>query len=300
VRFVFIGGTRFIGHHAAARAIARGHEVVVLHRGAHRCEVEGVAEVIVERRDPSALALEIARARPDVVVDTFAMTRADGQTLAMIARIASARLIVLSSQDVYAAWGAVISELPPVHGVVDEDSPLTPIARPYAGKGHDGGEDYDKKDVEAEVRGLPVPTCVLRLPMVYGPRDYRRRFGDVVDAIDLDRAVTVPGGATWRAPHADVRDVAHAIVLAAEASRAPLAIYNVVEAATPTMGERVRAIANAIGKPVTWGATGETYPDLVVDSSRIRRDLGFAELTTAEERVRDLIATCRATRVRVA
>src|SRR5438477_2463547 len=126
MRLVFIGGTRFIGHHAAARAIERGHEVVVLHRGTHPCEVVGVEEVIVARRDPGALAVEVARARPDVIVDTFSMTRADGQTTAMVARIASARLIVLSSQDVYAAFGAVLGQVPaPDSPFVDEDSPLT-------------------------------------------------------------------------------------------------------------------------------------------------------------------------------
>jgi nucleoside-diphosphate-sugar epimerase len=112
--------------------------------------------------------------------------------------------------------------------------------------------------------------------------------------------VTGPGDPTWRWTHADVRDVAHAIVLAAEASRARLAIYNVGEATTPTMADRVTALVAAIGKPVSWGSPVARYPDLVVDSSRIRRELGFAEVTDADARIADLIAACRATRLRVA
>lgn len=303
MRIVFVGGTRFIGHHAAVAARARGHEVVVLHRGRHRCEVEGAEDVIVERRDPGALATEVVRARPDVVIDTFAMTRADGQTIALAARIASARLVVLSSQDVYAAWDEVLGRPPPPEreAAVTEESPLSEIVRPYAGKGHDGGDDYDKKDVEAEVAASGVPTCVLRLPAVYGPRDYRRRFGDVVDALDLGRPVSCPGGVDWRWTHADVRDVAHAIVLAAEAARGRFTVYNVGEETTPTMRERVEAIAAVVGKPIEWSeAGGERHPDAAVDSSRIRRELAFAEVTTAASRVADLVAACRATRLRVA
>jgi hypothetical protein len=37
-------------------------------------------------------------------------------------------------------------------------------------------------------------------------------------------------------------------------------------------------------------------PDLVVSSAKIRAELGFHEVTTEEERVRDVVAWCRTTR----
>ena len=35
MRILTIGGTRFVGRHFVAAAVARGHQVTVLHRGPH-------------------------------------------------------------------------------------------------------------------------------------------------------------------------------------------------------------------------------------------------------------------------
>ena len=233
MRIAFIGGTRFIGHWAATEARRRGHDTLVLHRGEHRCEVEGAREIRVDRADPSALARAVAEARADVVIETRAMTRTDAEASALALKIARVPAIVLSSQDVYGAFGAVLGHpAPAAVASIDESAPLT-VPYPYRGTSRAGAEDYDKKEVEAIFRAATddgVPSvCVIRLPAVYGPRDYQRRFGAVVDAIDDRRPVPCAGGATWRWTHADVRDVAHAVVLAAEKARAKIAVYNVGE-----------------------------------------------------------------------
>lgn len=311
MRIVFVGGTRFVGRFAAEAAVARGHEVIVLHRGRHRCDVGAAHDVIVDRGDPSALAQAVALARPEVVVDTRAMTRADAETVALAVKITRVPLVVLSSQDVYAAFGAILGHpAPPPEPVLTEDSPLT-VPFPYRGSGHDGGEDYDKKDVERVVRkaveGNEIAgACVLRLPAVYGPHDYRRRFGDIIDRLDERRALPCRGGASWRWTHADVRDVAHAIVLCAEHHRAGFRVYNVGEPEPPTMHARVVDFAAEMDVPVSWHETDEALepafrvlgraPDIVVDSTRIRTELGYAEVTTSAERVRDLVTWCRSSR----
>jgi nucleoside-diphosphate-sugar epimerase len=319
MRVAFIGGTRFIGHTAAAEAAFRGHDVTVLHRGGHPCELQGAHDVVVDRRDPTALARAVAAAKPDVVVDTWAMSKSDAEVTALVVSISGARAVVLSSQDVYAAWGPLLGlPAPDVReDELTERSPLMAARFPYRGKGHDGGEDYDKKDVEAVVRdavtsGKVAGACVLRLPAVYGRRDYRRRFGAVVDALDAGEAIPCYAGAPFRWTHAHVRDVAHAIVLAAErATSAGFAVFNVGEAETPTMGERVDAIARAAARPLRWRETDEPLPepfatlgrtaaDAVLSSALVRAQLGFAEVTTAEERARDLVAWCRETRTQVA
>ena len=312
MRLLFLGGTRFIGRAAVAEAVGRAHEVTLLHRGVHSAGVAGARELLVDRADPGALASAIAKARPDVVIDTRAMTRSDAEATALALKITPAPVVVLSSQDVYAAWGALIGhEAPPPEPLLTEASALMTVRFPYRGKEHDGGEDYDKKEVEGVFReaaaGEIASACVLRLPAVYGRRDYRRRFGAIVDALDAGDALPCAGGATFRWTHLHVRDAGHAIVLAAEGVRRGFSVYNIGEAETPTMRARVEAIAHVAGRPLRWHETPEPLPaafevlgrmprDLVVASDRIRRELGFAEVTTAEERLRDLVEASRETR----
>jgi nucleoside-diphosphate-sugar epimerase len=221
--------------------------------------------------------------------------------------------VVLSSQDVYAQFGRLNGlPAPEPEALVTESSPLT-IPFPFREVGgHDAGPDYDKKEVEEVVReavdeGAPG-AAILRLPAVYGARDYRRRFGGIVDAVD--EGVTVlpcAGGASFRHAHAHVLDVAHAIVLAAEHRLKGFEVFNVAEAIVPTMRERAEALARVMGVRFRWLETSEPLPprfatlgkmpnDLVTDTSRIRASLGFREVTTEDQRWTDTLAWLRASR----
>ncbi len=315
MRLAFVGGTRFIGHAAAAWAVSRGHDVSVLHRGRHPCEVPGARDVIVDRGDPSALCLALARLAPDAIVDTRAMTRADAEVTALASKVTGAPVVVLSSQDVYAQFGRFNGlPAPAPEALVSESSPLT-VPFPYRGIApHEGGPDYDKKLVEAVFRGAAeggAPgACALRLPAVYGARDPKRRFGSLVDRLDAgERALPCQGGASWRWTHAHVRDAANAIVLAAEHPAAGFRVFNVGEAVVPTMRERAESIVGAMGVRVTWEERAEPLPDdlawlgampndFVADTSALRRALGEVEVTTPRERVEDLVAWLRESRAR--
>lgn len=310
MKLAFIGGTRFIGHTAVELALSRGHRVSVLHRGQHPLEVAGAEEVLVDRRDPSALSAALARLRPDALVDTRAMTRADGETLALALRILRVPAVVLSSQDVYAQFGRLNGlPAPEPEAIVTETSPLT-IPFPFRSLGvHDAGPDYDKKDVEAVLAAEDLPpVCALRLPAVYGSRDPRRRFGAFVDRIDAgERVFPCAGGAAWRHTHAHVRDVAQAILLAAERTPAGFSVFNVAEAEVPTMRERVEVIARHMDSDIAWRETDLELPadlealgrmpnDMVTSSAKIREALGFREITSERERCADVIAAARSSR----
>jgi nucleoside-diphosphate-sugar epimerase len=309
----FIGGTRFIGHTAASAAAWRGHKVSVLHRGRHPNELDGVEEVIVDRNDPSALCEALKRLSPDVVVDTRAMTRSEAEVTVLALKVVGVPGVVLSSQDVYAQFGRLNGHpAPPLAPLVDEDAELT-VPYPFRGLAeHEGGPDYDKKEVEAALReslsdGVSAVT-VLRLPAVYGARDPKRRFGPLVDRLDAgERELPCSGGASFRWTHAHVRDVAHAIALAAERVSTGFSVYNVGEDPTPTMRERADAIARHFDAEIRWQeSTAElpaglelfgAYPnDFVADSSRIRAELGWSEVTTPAERVADVVSWSRSTR----
>ncbi|MFO0592713.1 MAG: NAD-dependent epimerase/dehydratase family protein [Polyangiaceae bacterium] len=313
MKIAILGGTRFIGHAAAALAAERGHDVAVLHRGKHPCELASARPIAVDRQDPSEVCESLARLAPDVLIDTRAMSRLDTEVTALAIKVLSLPIVALSSVDVYAQFG-LLNGLPgpAPEPLVTEDSPFT-IPFPFRGiAGHDAGPDYDKKDVEDVLRravseGAPG-AILLRLPAVYGRRDYRRRFGALVDALDAGtRQIPCRGGASVRLSHAHVRDVAHAIVLAAEARKPGVSVYNVGEAQVPTMRERAEAFAERMDARFEWCETPDVPPpfalfgkqpnDVVVSTEKIRAELGFREITTPEERLSDTIAWLRESRI---
>lgn len=314
MHLVFLGGTRFIGHAACAAALAAGHRVTLIHRGTRPSEVAGAKVVIADRRDPTALAIALAKAKPDVVVDTWAMTKTDAESAALAIKVLGVPAVVLSSQDVYAQFGKLNGLPAPAQdeALVNEDSPLT-IPRPFAKLGeHEGGPNYDKKDVEAVYRQLAADTgeavAALRLPGVYGARDPKRRFAYVVDALDAGRDfIEVVEDAPLRLTHVHVTDAAQAIVLAATRAPAGFRAFNVGEAETPPMGHRALAIAAFMGKKLelrecedpsetNLGLFGKYSSHCVMNTTRIRNELGFRETLTEDQRLTDLVAALRTSR----
>lgn len=313
MKIAILGGTRFIGHAAASYAADRGHDVFVLHRGKHPSELVNAQPIAVDRQDPSALCETLSRLAADVLVDTRAMTRLDAEVTALAIKVLKVPLVVLSSVDVYAQFCSLNGlPPPPLEAVVTEGSPLT-IPFPFRGVGgHDAGPDYDKKDVEQVIReavaeGAPG-ALALRLPAVYGRRDYRRRFGVLVDALDAGaREIPCSGGASFRLSHLHVRDAAHAIVLAAESRPEGFSAFNIAETQVPTMRERAESIADLMGIRFTWretsgelsegyGLFGKPPNDFVVSAEKAQIAFGFREITTPEERLKDTIDWLRESR----
>lgn len=303
MRITFIGGTSFIGHAAACAAVDRGHQVICIHRGVHKNETDGATSIITDRADPDALTVAVRKSAPDVVIDTHALTRRDAETSVGAVRELDIPVVVLSSQDVYAQFGKLLGHpAPDLEDLVTEDSPLT-VPYPFRGKReHSGGDAYDKKDVESVYRRAELlGVTVLRLPATYGYRDPQRRFGWALDAIDAGVTKFLhKGGGTWRWTHSDVRDVAHAILLAAEAPAKDFRTYNVGEENPPTMRGWSEGIATRVGVSLSWSEADDGLPaqfdylgderhDFVVGSERIRQELGFREITTWESRLTGLV-----------
>lgn len=313
MKIAFIGGTRFIGLKAVQTAAERHHDVVVLHRGKHAANLpEGVREILVDRSDRVELTRQLRSIRPDSVVDTFAMTKRDAEdTIAGLAGL-DCRAVVLSSHDVYAQFGKLNSHpCPVIEPVVTEDSPLT-VPYPFRGIAvHAGGDEYDKKDVEAAFRAATArvlsTAAILRLPGTYGTGDHQRRMLGLVAALDSSvRELPFQMGASWRWTLGHVANVAQAIVLAAERAQPGFHIYNVGEKKTPSMRQRVESIAAGLGTKFEWKEVedlpeqfwflGRMPTDFVVDSTRIRSELGFDECLSDQEAVLDLIDWSRKTR----
>lgn len=238
---------------------------------------------------------------PQVVVDMRPMTEAHAHGLIATFAGLVERIVVISSTDVYRAYGRLnLTEPGPPDAIpLREDAPLR--EKLYAdrdAKPHDRSESlewYDKLLVERAITAEPrFSAAILRLGMVHGPGSYRhfpyvRRMNDRRLAIILAES-----WARWRGTLAYSENVAAAIALAAMRADAR-GSYNVGEAQPTAMADLASAIKRAAG----WNGRIAVVPDaelptgmrpgpgltqeLILDTSRIRRELGYEERVSRDE-----------------
>ena len=312
MRVLVIGGTGFIGAPVVRDLDARGHEVAVFHRGLTETPLPShVVRIRGDRADISDHTAAFAQFAPDAVVDMTPMTEAQAQTALDAVRVvgpggAAPRFVAVSSMDVYLTYGRLHGTEPgaPVPTPLTEDSPLRRIHYPYRGKGL-GQDQYEKILVERVVMSAPdVDGVVVRLPMVYGPRDRQCRLFDDLKRMDDGRpAILLPEGlADWRAPRGYVDDCAHAVALAATHPRARGRLYHVAEPEALSQEAWIGAIAEAAGwsgrivrvpedlLPRAWRSPIDPQHQWDADSFRIRDELGFREDLPRLEALRRTIA----------
>jgi nucleoside-diphosphate-sugar epimerase len=151
------------------------------------------------------------------------------------------RWVVISSIDVYRAFGALNNDVETDPVPLDEESPVRSERYPYRGKLPDR-EDYDKLDVEDVY--LPRGATVLRLPMVYGERDYQLREEFILRRVRAGRERIPIGAGSWLACRAYVRDVGRAVRLALETPQVS-GVFNVCEERTYSMRMWAQMILDA-------------------------------------------------------
>lgn len=314
MRILVIGGTRFIGPPAVRRLVERGHQIAVFHRGETEAELPSDVEHLHgDRARLPEFADAVRRFGPEVALDMAAYTEAEARGAVDAVRGVARRVVAVSSMDVYRAYGRF-------HGTEPgppEPVPLTEDARqrerhyPYRGEGR-ALDDYEKILVErAVMNSRDVAGTVLRLPMVYGPGDYQHRlFVDLKRMDDARAAILLAGEvARWRWTRGYVEDVAAAIALATTDDRAAGRVYNVGEADALTYAEWVEALGRAAGWPGRVVALprerlpahlmppgGNYAQNLITDTTRIRDELGYAEVVSREEALRRAIEWERAHR----
>jgi nucleoside-diphosphate-sugar epimerase len=179
---------------------------------------------------------------PDAVIDCRALTRVDAET-ALEAMPDVPRWIVISSVDVYRAFGALNNDKETDPVPIDEESAVRPERYPYRGK-MPGMDEYDKLDVEDVY--LPRGATVLRLPMVYGERDYQRREEFLLRRLRAGRERIPFGSGQWLACRVYVGDVGRAVRLALQKDVAGQ-VFNICEDRTYSMRMWSEAILDAAG-----------------------------------------------------
>lgn len=287
-----LGGTRFLGPPVVRQLLEAGHEVVLFHRGVHEHpDSAGAVHVHGDFARFGEHVPELIRRRPELVIDLAPYIDKDGHgVLHFLA--GSARAVVTTSQDVYRAFAFLHGSDPTGR---PQPTPLTEESETRTGPAPEMVPqlDYDNLEVEQALTGEAAPVTVLRLPLIYGPHDpqrrltyYVRRMYDGRRAILLDERL-----ARFRWSRSYVENVAAAVVLASTDHRARGRTYNVAERHTAAWEEWVRDIADVCGwKGEIVALPAERVPmslhfpvpagqDLDASSERIRRELGYSEVT---------------------
>ncbi len=295
MRITVLGGTRFIGRAIVEELHAAGDELLIVHRGQlEPVDMPEVDHLHCARAELADHQRELVAFDPQAVVDCRALTRADAE-IALRVLPDVERRIVISSVDVYRAFGALNNERETDPVPLDEDSPVRPDRYPYRGM-LPGMDDYDKLDVEDIY--LPRGATVFRLPMVYGEHDYQRREEFILRRVRAGRTRIPFGAGMWLACRVYVRDVARAVSLALQS---PVAgVMNICEDRTYSMRKWSEMILNAAGSsaelvrvrdellPEDLKETGTMSQHIAVTARKARALLGW-EPSDPEETLRTTV-----------
>jgi nucleoside-diphosphate-sugar epimerase len=300
MRVLVIGGTGFIGPDVVRRLSADGHAIALFHRGQTQADLPAhVLHILGDRHQLAASAGELRHFAPDIVLDMFPYNDEDATMVMGTVRGMARRVVAISSQDVYRAYGRLIGieDGPPEPVPYSEDAPVREQLYPYRGK-LAGEENYEKMLAERVVLGDPeLPGTVLRLPMVYGPRDQQHRVFEYLKRIDDGRRFILLDASLerWRWTRGYVENVADAIALAIVNERAAGQVYNVGEPQALSLADWIRRIGRAAGwtgklvlaprerLPAFLHGTIDGAHDLVADTTRMRTELGYMEQVDLDE-----------------
>lgn len=258
MRVLILGGTLFIGRRIALELLARGDDVMVVHRGqTEPAELAGCAHVHAARSALAEVAGRLRTWRPDAVIDTRAMTAADAS--AVLPHLPDVHLVLLSSIDVYRAYELLLAGQGGEPVPLTESSPVRSARYPLRDLLPGLGEHYDKLDVEPLY--LARGGCVLRLSMIYGEHDGQRREEFVLRRVRAGRLRIPIGPGTSLDTRCYVGDVATAVLAALDRpSAASGQVFNVGDLTTGTVRDWALAILAAAGS----GASLVTVPEDLV------------------------------------
>lgn len=284
MRVIVLGGTRFIGRAIVDELTAARHTVLLVHRGATEpIDLAGVRHLHVDRARLGDQRGALSAFNADAFIDCMALTRVDAEVV-LNTMPAGLHGVFLSSCDVYRAFGALLANLETDPVPISEESPTRTQRYPYR-ESQPARADYDKLDVEDVY--LPRGLISLRLPMVFGERDYQRREEFILRRVRAGRHHIPIGAGSWLACRGYVRDIARAARLALERPAAAGEVFNLGYETAYSVALWAQMILDAAGSSATlvrvpdsrlpgdMEQTGSMSQHVATTSAKAQRVLGF-------------------------
>jgi len=262
MHLLILGGTVFLGRHAAREALARGHRVTLFHRGRHALEPgalgeggsRGTLDVVTGDRHDGFGALDGRTF--DAVIDTSAYVPSEVSAVAQALGARMGHYTFVSSLSVYPDYALA---------GLDEDAPIPAITDAQRTE----GETLDREDpaqrprffelygplkaaCELEAaRYLPGKACIVRPGLIVGPHDPSDRFTYWPERAARGGEAIAPGRAARPVQLVDARDLAAWMVTLAETGR--IGTFNANGPAHELdMASVLAACARAAASDVRW------------------------------------------------
>ena len=299
MKLLLIDGTRFIERTVVQKALELGHEVVIFHRGQHETVFANeVLHIHGENIDISDHLEEIKTYNPDAAIDTTQFETESTQAVVDALTGVVDRYLLVSSMDVYIAYG----RLHRTEMGAPQPLPITEEGELRTLPGEGLTEEVDNLNAERVVLGQQdLPTTITRLTAVFGPGDYQRRIGEMIDKLKASNGELKlhPIQANFRWTWGYVENIADMLLECVGDRRSGNRIYNLGYPAGVSVLELYEMVADVIewggSIVVTEDGTEGPEQDLtqhwIADVSKFKRDFDYTEKVPLEEAIRLSVRT---------
>jgi len=245
MRLLILGGTRFVGRHLAAAALARGHELTLVHRGLTNPGLFPAAEHLLGDRGGDLSFLSGRRWDAAVDVNGY-VPRLVGASAGRLAG-AVERYVFVSTVSAYAGLSAA--------GTAEE----APLAQPPAGAEETEevtGESYGWLKALCEravTAAFPDRSLIVRPGLLVGPEDHTGRFAYWPWRFARGGEVLAPDAPGSAVQLLDARDLGEWIVRQVESGGT--GVYNAAGPESPLTLGGILATVREIAGPtatITW------------------------------------------------
>ncbi len=287
-----MGGTGPTGIWIVHGLLERGWDVTILHRGTHEREetAAAVEHLHADPYDAAALAAALAGREDDLVVAMYGRLR----TIAELTAGRVGRFVSVGGVPAIRGWmNPWLHEPAGLPVPVDETAPLV------AEEAEDE-KGYRVARTEAAVFAHHPDAAHVRYPYAYGPYQLVPREWSIVRRVrDGRRRIVVPDDGLTLHHHGFTVNLAHAVLLAVDQPSAAagtlfnagdeevLTVRQVVELVASALGAELELVSmpHALARPARPLLTQPLPTHRVLDLSRIRTRLGYADVVPAREAV---------------
>src|SRR5438105_8830986 len=247
MKLLVLGGTKFLGRHLVASALARGDEVTLFNRGQTNPDIFPEVEKLRGERDGGLGAL--GGRRWDAVVDTSAYVPRVARASAELLAGAADFYVFTSSMSVYADFREPNDEGSPLATLEDES------VEEVTGETYGALKALCERAVE---EAMPGRVLVARAGLIVGPFDPTGRFTYWTERVARGGEVLAPAPPARQVQFVDARDLSEWILRMAEGRRA-----GVFNASGPdyvlTTGRFLEGCREAAGGDARFTWVGEQF-----------------------------------------